>query len=452
MALTQVNRGTSPNDNTASTLYDAFGVVNTNFSNLSNVDNTTDLNKPISTATQTALNLKAPLASPTITGTLTTINDAIINSIRIGKGAGNIASNTVVGDTALNSNTSGFNNTGIGKSALASNTDGLSNTAVGVNSLLNNTTGDFNTAVGVNSLVNNQGGNNSSAFGYGALNSNITGINNSAFGANALTLTTVSDNTAFGTSVLFSNTTGNSNTAIGSTALYSNVGGDNNNAFGNSALINNVSGIQNVAIGSGSLYNSIIRNYNTAVGHQSLSSNTLYSNCVGLGSNAQVNGENQVQLGDAATTPYAYQALFNRSDLRDKTEVRDTVLGLDFINELRPVDYKWDMREDYKTEMPIQGELSNEDFQIVMDAWLESVKLDNITHDGTHTRTRYHHGLIAQEVQDIIEASGVDFGGFQDHSVNGGQDVLSIGYTELIAPMIKAIQELTARINALENN
>ena len=37
---------------------------------LSNVDNTTDLLKPISTATQTSLDLKAPLASPTFTGTV----------------------------------------------------------------------------------------------------------------------------------------------------------------------------------------------------------------------------------------------------------------------------------------------------------------------------------------------------------------------------------------------
>jgi hypothetical protein len=38
---------------------------------LSNVDNTSDANKPISTATQTALNLKAPLDSPAFTGTPT---------------------------------------------------------------------------------------------------------------------------------------------------------------------------------------------------------------------------------------------------------------------------------------------------------------------------------------------------------------------------------------------
>jgi hypothetical protein len=38
---------------------------------LANVDNTTDAGKPVSTATQTALDLKAPIANPTFTGTVT---------------------------------------------------------------------------------------------------------------------------------------------------------------------------------------------------------------------------------------------------------------------------------------------------------------------------------------------------------------------------------------------
>ena len=38
---------------------------------LGNVDNTSDANKPVSTATQTALDLKAPLASPSFTGVVT---------------------------------------------------------------------------------------------------------------------------------------------------------------------------------------------------------------------------------------------------------------------------------------------------------------------------------------------------------------------------------------------
>ena len=45
---------------------------------------------------------------------------------------------------------------------------------------------------------------------------------------------------------------------------------------------------------------------------------------------------------------------------------------------------------------------------------------------------------------------GIDFGGFQDHKVKGGDDVLSIGYEELIAPLIKAVQELSAEVAALK--
>lgn len=45
---------------------------------LGNVDNTTDVNKPVSTAQQTALDLKAPLASPSFTGTVT------VDSLEVG--------------------------------------------------------------------------------------------------------------------------------------------------------------------------------------------------------------------------------------------------------------------------------------------------------------------------------------------------------------------------------
>ena len=53
---------------------------------------------------------------------------------------------------------------------------------------------------------------------------------------------------------------------------------------------------------------------------------------------------------------------------------------------------------------------------------------------------------------------GVDFGGYQDHSVNDGEDVKSLGYVEFIAPLVKAVQEqqqqieeLKGRIEVLEN-
>ncbi len=45
---------------------------------LANVDNTSDANKPVSTATQTALDLKANLASPTFTGTVSGITKTMV--------------------------------------------------------------------------------------------------------------------------------------------------------------------------------------------------------------------------------------------------------------------------------------------------------------------------------------------------------------------------------------
>jgi len=45
---------------------------------VSNVDNTSDADKPVSTAQQTALNLKANLASPTFTGTVSGITNAMV--------------------------------------------------------------------------------------------------------------------------------------------------------------------------------------------------------------------------------------------------------------------------------------------------------------------------------------------------------------------------------------
>jgi len=47
-------------------------------SSVSNVDNTTDAGKPVSTAQQTALNLKANLVSPTFTGTVSGITSTMV--------------------------------------------------------------------------------------------------------------------------------------------------------------------------------------------------------------------------------------------------------------------------------------------------------------------------------------------------------------------------------------
>jgi hypothetical protein len=367
--------------------------------------------------------------------------DLEVNGIRIGKGNNSIGQSTALGVYALNSQALGsFDNTAIGYTALTNNSSGYMNTAVGTNSMASNTIGGNNTAVGSNALLSNSEGSVNVAIGGLALEKNTYGNNNTAVGGGALN----------------KNTLGDYNTAIGRSTLTLNTEGDFNVAIGGLALSKNTYGISNVSIGTGSMTDITIGSYNTGVGVDTLDIGN-WNYATALGYNAKVTGDSQIQLGSGTTTCYTNGVLQNRSDLRDKAEVRDTVLGLDFVNSLRAVDYKWDMREDYRSEKPsyLNNNATDEEkeaHKIAMDEWLEASKLDNITHDGTHTRTRYHHGLIAQEVQDVINASGVDFGGFQDHSVNGGNDVLSLGYTELIAPMIKAIQELTARINVLEGN
>jgi DNA repair ATPase RecN len=78
----------------------------------------------------------------------------------------------------------------------------------------------------------------------------------------------------------------------------------------------------------------------------------------------------------------------------------NTPLGLEFINNLRPVEYK----------------LKEENEPIA------------------------HHGLIAQELDKLIKDMNYNFGGIKNNNDN-----YTIGYTELIAPMIKAIQELTIK-------
>ena len=326
-----------------------------------------------------------------------------INGITVGIGGGSVNTNTVVGAGSLQSNTTGSENSAYGSQALYLNTTGRKNSAIGYLALYLNSTGYQNTAIGSQALYLNQTGYQNTAVGCESLLNNSTATGNTACGFAALSQNTGNDNTAVGGNALFGNTTGTLNTAIGKIALQS----------GN------------------------------------------YSQSSGVGYNAQVTGSSQLQLGNSTATTYAYGAVQDRSDVRDKADIRDTTLGLDFVNALRPVDFKWDMREDYRPEAPQApdqdaSQEAKAAYQTAKAKWMEDVKLANITHDGSKKRGRFHHGLIAQEVKAVLDSKGIDFGGYQDHSIKGGDDVLSIGYEELIAPMLKAIQELSARVAALE--
>lgn len=124
---------------------------------------------------------------------------------------------------------------------------------------------------------------------------------------------------------------------------------------------------------------------------------------------------------------YAASGSINTSDIRDKTDVADLDYGLDFVNNLRPVKYRYADR----------------------DAEIEGV--------------RTHMGFIAQEVRSVLgddassrglwtssEFEKTEFIDDDDNPVYSNADRQGLRYEEIIAPIVKAIQELTARIETLE--
>ncbi len=382
-------------------------------------------------------------------------------NMTVGNGLAAEATNTAIGSNALLSTTTGTSNTAIGSDALGSATTASYNVAVGSNALASNASGEGNTAVGYNTLPLVDGAVYNTAIGFQALNSvaSSNNNNNTAIGAFALANlnssnsgearyntavgaqaseanTTGSGNTAVGYQALHANTTGSNNTALGFQAAYANTTGDQNCALNYRALYSNTSGLGNIAIGHVALYENTTGNNNVAIGRIAgryevgTTNPANYNNTICLGYQAFAGGNNQVQLGNSTTTTYAYGSVQDRSDKRDKTDIRDTRLGLDFIKSLRPVDFRWDMRDDY--------------FDDVDDERVAVPK------DGSRKRNRFHHGLIAQEVKQAADEQGIDFGGYQDHKVNGGVDILSLGYSELIAPLIKAVQEQQAVIEQLQ--
>jgi hypothetical protein len=197
--------------------------------------------------------------------------------------------NTVQGDDALISLTTGTDNTAVGTDALHFNTVGDRNTANGSGALTQNTTGARNTAIGTGALTFNSTGSFNTATGDAALGSNTTGTDNTATGIQAMLFnTTGSFNTANGDGALQSNTTGNDNTATGFVALINNTTGTDNTATGVGALGSNTEGIANTAVGAFALASNTENGNNTAVGLNALANSTGGINTA-LGINAGVN-------------------------------------------------------------------------------------------------------------------------------------------------------------------
>jgi len=191
----------------------------------------------------------------TIAGAKTLSSDLMVNGIKVGKGAGQVATNTVVGNDALLGNTTGTGNTAIGASALKAVSSGVDNTALGYNALLANT-GSNNVAIGVLAGANNISG------GY---------------------------NISIGKQAMQQNTSGSSNIALGSGAIDFMTSGNNNTVLGNFAGRYFGSGMSN---NTSTMSNSILIGYDT---RPKLNSG---SNEIVIGNSAIGNGNNTVTIGN----------------------------------------------------------------------------------------------------------------------------------------------------------
>jgi hypothetical protein len=132
---------------------------------------------------------------------------------------------------------------------------------------------------------------------------------------------------------------------------------------------------------------------------------------------------------------WAANGTIQTSDARKKTEILNSVLGLDFINQLRPVSYKWIEGGKTVESTTTYDEEGNPVFNTV---------------ESSVAGTRRHFGLLAQEVKEVIP-EGVDFGGWLLTDKNDENSDQALRYDEFISPLIKAIQELTAKVEVLQS-
>lgn len=209
-------------------------------------------------------------------------------------------------------------------------------------------------------------------------------------------------------------------------------------AIGIRAVQSNQYGQYITAVGQNAGQNLTASN-NTCIGYFAGSTLTSGENNTILGANSAPSSatvSNEVTLGDSNVTALrcAVTSITSISDSRDKKDIADINVGLDFINAVRPVSFEWDLRE----RQPVLDEDGNQVGEKQPRAGLKE------------------YGFIAQELQAVQDQFGTE-----DYSrlVNtNNPDKLEADTFRLFPILVKAVQELSAtnaaleaRITALEN-
>ena len=322
---------------------------------------------------------------------------------------------------SLSNNDSNTNNTIFGKSAFNTTSDVGADGNVVIGEL----------AMGTGTLAAAQ---NNTAIGYRALTDLTSGDNNVVVGKDSATnMTTGRNNVAIGGDSLYTSTDVDSCVAIGKNAMYggnATAAADGTVAIGSDAGRNITSGAGNTAVGYQAGDVITTGSENTILGYACDVASNDNTNNVIIGNNLTgTDKDNAVFIGNDTNhieNDFNADATWNySSDARQKTNIEDDTLGLDFINDLRTVTYK----HKSPSEFPKEWSAYNAD--------------DKEPMGGDKTI----HGLIAQEVKEALDKQGVDtFGGW---SV-GDDGRQRISAEKMVMPLIKAVQELSARVEELE--
>jgi hypothetical protein len=424
-----------------------------------------------------------------------TVKTTFVGAGSGGSGATSGGENTALGYRSGYKLTSGTHNVFIGnetgKEILASD----SNTAVGSQALITDDEGSATTAIGYASLNKqnmDSGDELSHNVGVGAYSGyyNVTGINNTYIGYEAgfgHVNQSNSGNTGVGTDALTDIKTGTNNVAVGKASGYSQEEGDfnvyigyeagyyNDNADteGHNVLIGYdngksiTTGTNNVGLGSRVMgesgSNAITGANNVCLGSlagYNMSGTTANNSILGQGAGYNLTtGQNNLFLGHDAgttgspggnfTTQSSIIALGDEnngashiqtdwtvaSDKRDKTDVKDLDLGLEFVNKLTPVTYKWDKRSKY------------------IDKHDPTVDLNEVVTDGTHKEDWLDVGFLAQDVAEIESSYNYKIAEKTNLTTSLSEDGKQYGtiYAKFVPMLVKAVQELSAKVKALED-
>ena len=287
------------------------------------------------------------------------------------------------------------------------------------------------------------------AVGDAALTANITGTDNVAIGDQSLKVNTASNNTAVGSSALLANTTGSQNVAVGQVALKSNttasgsvaIGydslqgstGHSNTAVGTSALVSVSSGDSNVSLGKSAGWDITTGDHNISIGTDCRSGSAASDHRITIGSALISAGNNSFTFGRDTGSHRVYNffdsnASWTRvSDERLKKNIAtNTDCGLAFINDLRTVTYN------FKAPSELDETMS---------------EYDSSKTEALHTDKMY--GFIAQEVKAALDTHNItNFNGWNQLE-DDGDNLQGISYEMFVMPLVKAIQELSTKNDAL---